>query len=104
MERVFFPNWMWIVLVVWVAPAVAVLGLSFTVAVSARVNSYQEAYQIGGVIVVPIIALVIIQVTGVLYLNVWLLFVLGVGFWVVNGVLLTVGRRAFRRSRLAARL
>lgn len=104
MERIFFPNWMWVVLVVWVAPAVAVLGLSFTVAVSARVNSYQEAYQIGGVIVVPIIALVISQVTGVLYLNVWFLFVLGVGFWLVNGFLLYVGRRAFSRSRLAARL
>lgn len=104
MQRIFFPNLMWIVLVLWVAPAIAVLGLSFTVAVSSRVNSYQEAYQIGGVVVVPVIALIVSQVTGLVYLNVTLLLVLGLGFWLVNGILLRIGRRAFSRSRLTARL
>ena len=40
-------------------------GLGATVLVSARVNTFQEAYQIGGVVVLPIVVLVVGQATGV---------------------------------------
>lgn len=36
MGGLFFPNWTWIVLVIWVAPAVAGLGLGTMVLVSSK--------------------------------------------------------------------
>lgn len=102
--RVFFPNTMWIVLALWVAPAVAGLGLAVTVLISARAKTYQEAYQLGGVVVLPILLLVAGQVTGLMYMSVLLVALLGLGLWAVDGALLWLGGRTFRRNRLASRL
>ncbi|MCS6828898.1 MAG: ABC transporter permease subunit, partial [Caldilinea sp.] len=77
MQRIFFPNAMWLVLVFWVTPAAAAVGMGATMLVSSRVNSFQEAYQISGVAVVPIVLLVIVQALGVIYLSVTLTMFLG---------------------------
>lgn len=100
MGRIFFPNASWIVLVFWVGPAAAALGLSATVIVSSKVNSFQEANQIAGVIVLPILVLVFAQIAGVMYLSVALTVVLGLVFWLIAGGLLIVGVRTFRRSEV----
>ena len=103
MGEIILPNAAWIILVLWVAPATAVTGLGATVIVSSKVNSYQEANQIAGVIVLPIFALVVAQVTGVMYFGVLLTVLLGLVFWVAGGVLLVLGVRTFRRSEILAR-
>jgi ABC-2 type transport system permease protein len=43
MGRVFFPTAMWIVLALWVAPALAGLGLTTMVLVSVRAQGFQDA-------------------------------------------------------------
>ncbi len=103
MGRVFFPNWTWVVMVLWVGPATAAMGLGATVIVSSRVSSFQEANQIAGVIVVPILALVFAQVAGVMYFSTWLTVGLGLVFWIIAGVLLAVGVRTFQRGEIMAR-
>lgn len=102
--RLFFPNLMWIVLTLWVAPAVAGLGLGVTVLVSVRAQGFQDAYQMGAIVVLPIILLVVGQATGVMYFSTWLVLLLGLFFWIVDAVLLWFGARTFRRSELAAKL
>lgn len=104
MGRVFFPNTMWIVLALWVAPAVAGLGLGTTVLISARAQGFQEAYQLGAIVVLPILLLVIGQATGVMYFSVGLVVLLGLVLWVVDAAILWFGGRTFRRGELAARL
>jgi ABC-2 type transport system permease protein len=104
MGRVFFPNAMWILLVLWVAPAVAGLGLGVTVLVSVRAQGFQDAYQLGAIVVLPIIMLVIGQATGVLYFSTWMVLLLGLFFWVVDVALLWFGARTFHRQELVARL
>ncbi len=104
MGRIFFPNLMWVILAVWVAPAVAGLGLGVTVLVSVRSRGFQEAYQLGAVVVLPILLLVIGQATGVMYFNTWLVLLLGLGFWVVDLLILWYGGRTFRRQQLATQL
>ena len=104
MGRVFFPNLMWIILVLWVAPAAAGLGLSSMVLVSARANTFQEAYQIGGVVVLPIVALMIGQALGVLYLGTAMVVLLGAVLWAIDAVLIWLGVRTFQRSEIIARL
>jgi len=100
MGRLFFPTLTWCVLAVWVAPAVAGLGLGLSVLVSARVRTFQEAYQLGGVVVLPIVALVAAQAAGVLYFDVWLALALGAVIWGVAGGLLWLGARGFRSEAL----
>jgi ABC-type Na+ efflux pump permease subunit len=104
MGRLFFPNLMWLVLALWVAPAVAGLGLGVTVLVSARAKSFQEAYQIGGVIVLPIILLIVGQATGVMYFSVGMVFALGLVCFLIDAALLWYGGKSFRRTEIIAQL
>ncbi len=100
MGEVFFPTWMWVLLVFWVGPAVAGFGLGAMVLVSSKVDTLQEATQLGGGVVLPFVMLIIGQVTGVLYFSVAMVFLLGAGIWVLNGVLVTVAIRRFQREAL----
>ncbi len=103
MGRLFFPTGMWFVLAFWVAPAVAAVGLGATVIVSSKVSTFQEAYQIGGVVVLPIVLLVVGQAAGVVVLSSVFVFALGALFWGAAAVLLAYGARSFRRGELMAR-
>lgn len=102
--EIFFPNLMWVVLALWVAPAAAGLGLGAMVLVSARAGGFQEAYQIGGAVVIPILLLVIGQATGVMYFSLGLVLLLGLVLWAVDLALLWFGARTFRRGEVLARL
>lgn len=104
MGRLFLPTAMWLVLVAWVMPAAAALGLGTSVIVSSRVGTFQEAYQVGGVVVLPIVALMIGQVAGVIYFSVWLVVLLGLVLWLAAAALLWLGARSLRRSELIVRL
>jgi ABC-2 type transport system permease protein len=104
MERLFFPTPLWIVLIVWVAPAAAGLGLAAMVLVSSRVSSFQEAYQLGGVVVLPLVLLLLSQITGLLHLSPGLLLVGGLLLWIIDAGLLWYGARTFQRGELIARL
>jgi ABC-type Na+ efflux pump permease subunit len=104
MGRIFFPNAMWIVLALWVAPAIAGLGLGTTVLISVRAQGFQEAYQLGAIVVLPIIFLVIGQATGIMYFSTTLVLLLGLLLWIIDAALLWFGGRTFQRSALATRL
>ena len=64
MHRIFIPTRLWGVMIFWVAPAVAALGLSVMVRVSARARTSQEANQLGGAVILPLIFLAVGQATG----------------------------------------
>ncbi len=104
MGQVFFPNLMWIILIVLVVPAGAALGLGITVLVSARVSTFQEAYQIGGVCVLPLLLLIAGQATGVMYLSWLLVLALGIVLAAAGAVSLWYGSRAFSRNSVISRL
>lgn len=104
LERVFFPNITWLIMVIWLAPAAAGLGLGAMVLVSSRVSTFQEAYQLGGMIVLPVIVLLISQLGGVLYLSPLTVIVLGFGVWLVDAGIFWYGIRIFERGELISRL
>ncbi|MGD8625935.1 MAG: ABC transporter permease subunit [Anaerolineae bacterium] len=104
MGGLFFPTLMWIVLALWVAPGVAGLSLGVTVLISVRAQGFQDAYQMGAIVVLPLVLLVIGQATGVIYFSTWLVALLGLVLWAISLALLWFGARTFQRSALAARL
>ncbi len=102
--QIFFPNLMWLVLALWVAPAAAGLGLASMVLVSSRMNTFQEAYQIGGLIVLPIVLLLIGQMMGVVFFSAGFVLAVGLVLWVIDAALLWFGARLFVRGELLSRL
>lgn len=98
--RPLLPNATWLLLVLWLVPAVTVFGLGVTVLVSMRARGFQEAQQIAGVVVLPVVALVVAQVTGVLFLGPGLLFGIGAVVFVLDAVLVAVGVRLFEPEML----
>jgi ABC-type Na+ efflux pump permease subunit len=88
----------------WVAPAFAAVGLTAMLLVSLRVRGTQEAMQLGGLLVLPVVALLVNQVRGALVLGPAALAVGGAVLWGLAGVCLWFGRRQFRRASLVTRL
>ena len=102
MHRIFFPNALWIVLVIWVVPALSGLGVSLMVVASARAQGFQDANQMAGLVVLPIVALFYAQLAGAIFLNISILLLMGLVIWFLAGLLIWLGSRSFRRNRLLA--
>lgn len=102
--RIWFPLPTWWPMMFWMTPAFALLGVSATVMISARVKTFMEAYQLTGSLVVIVLALVVGQATGVLYLGVGMVFFIGTLIWILDVVLIYFGLRIFNRSSLIAKL
>ena len=96
------PHWLMFVLVL--APGVAALAIGALVQVSARVRGFQEAYQLGGLVVLPLVVLLLSQVTGVLYLDLPAVAVVAGIVWAAAAGILAVGYRSFRRERVLVQL
>ena len=104
MHRVFVPTRLWGVMILWVAPAVAALGLGVMVRVSARVRTTQEANQLGGAVILPLIFLAVGQATGLLLVDLEIAVAAGAVIWVVAVALIVRGASRFTRDQLAARM
>jgi len=104
LHRVFVPTRLWFVMILWVAPAVAALGLAVMVRVSARARTSQEANQLGGAVILPLIFLAVGQSSGLLLVPLEIAILIGVVLWVVALVLIRGGAKRFTRDQLAARV
>ncbi len=86
--RLFFPRINWLPLMLLVIPTLSLAVILLNVFISARVATFQAAYQLAGVVVLPAIALVVAQVTGILFLDVTLITALGLVLAVLDVFLL----------------
>ncbi|WP_028399675.1 ABC transporter permease subunit [Ectobacillus panaciterrae] len=77
-DKIIFPNANWLLLVFWLSPLVALFTILINVLISARVRSFQAAQQLGSTVILPIVALVVAQATGLLLISPLLLFFIGV--------------------------
>ena len=94
----------WTVMVLWMAPAFAALGLAGMLLVSLRVRGMQEATQLGGLFVLPVIALVVGEVRGAILLGPLMAVLIGLIVWAIAAALLAFGVRRFRRTTLVGKL
>jgi ABC-2 type transport system permease protein len=96
------PNQLWLVMVLWVAPAVAMVGLGVMVRVSARARTSQEANQLGGAVILPLIFLAVGQSTGLLLVDIEISIGVGGLLWLIAILLVWRGASRFTRDRIAA--
>jgi ABC-2 type transport system permease protein len=99
-HRIWFPLPSWWPLIFWITPALAVLGISTTVLISARTQTFMGAYQASGSLVILVLGLMAGQVSGVLYLSVIGGLLVGLGFWLAAILLTNFAIRSFQRTRL----
>ncbi|MBV9410840.1 MAG: ABC transporter permease subunit [Acidimicrobiia bacterium] len=95
------PSKLWLVVIFWVAPAVAALGLGVMVRVSARATSTQEANQLGGAVILPLIFLAVGQSTGLLLVTLPIAIAIGAVVWIIALWLVARGAQRFTRDRMA---
>lgn len=96
----FFPHLNWLPLMLLVIPMISLLAVLVNVFISAKVSTFQAAYQMGGLLVLPVIALLLGQVSGLLLLDTALLAALGGALLLLNGLLLSLIWRRLNRSLL----
>ncbi|MBT2638283.1 MULTISPECIES: ABC transporter permease subunit [unclassified Bacillus (in: firmicutes)] len=95
-----FPNSNWLVLMLLVVPMITILTILVNVFVSARAKGFQEAQQLGGILILPIMALFIGQATGFLIINPYLLALIGVILLILNFILLKMMTKYNDRNTL----
>lgn len=95
-----FPQANWLVLIFWVVPTVSLFAIFLNVYVSARVKGFQEAYQLGGLVILPIIALFVSQMAGIMFFSSLVLVALGFIMLVVDLFLVYKTTKDFDRNRL----
>ena len=100
-HRIFVPTQLWMVMIVWVAPAVAALGLGVMVRVSARAETAQEANQLGGAVILPLIFLAMGQATGLLLVDLPIAVGIGAFVWLIAIWLIARGAKRFTRDRMS---
>ncbi|MBT2755338.1 ABC transporter permease subunit [Mesobacillus foraminis] len=87
-RELLFLNVTWLLLMFWVIPALVLFNIILSVLVSAKVKSFQEAQQFGGIMVLPIVGIIISQASGLFFLSPLILFLIGVGLLLGNILLL----------------
>ena len=93
----------WLAGVFLLGPAVGLSSVVAGVIVSARVNDPRVAQQIGGVVIVPVIALVLVQATGTLLVGPIGYLLLSAGVLAVSLIGLRIGVRLFDREAILTR-
>lgn len=78
-----FPDVKWLIIILWISPAINLLSLILTVMVSAKSETFQEAQQVSGLLVLPIILILVGQMTGVLLIS-------SLAMLIAGGVLLII--------------
>ncbi|MCK9858662.1 ABC transporter permease subunit [Paenibacillus sp. ATY16] len=87
-DGLIFPNLSWGIILLWVAPMFSGLVILISIFISARSKSFQEAQQLGGVVVLPVVGAAISQVTGIVLLSPQLLLGAGFVLLIINFLLL----------------
>ena len=95
------PSWLAATFIL--GPAIGFLSVVLGVLVSSRVNDPRTAQQIGGVIIVPIIAITLLQATGTLIVGAVGYTALAIVIFVVALVCLRIGVRLFARESILTR-
>jgi ABC-type Na+ efflux pump permease subunit len=104
MSRIWFPPATWWPLMLWLTPAVATLGMAFTVLISVKTNTFMEAYQMSASLVVLVVGLVLGQISGVLFLSFGIILLLGLLVWILDAIMIGIGIKTFARSSLLSRI
>lgn len=94
------PDFSWIVVMLLIAPSISLVAIDITVRGSAKAQTIEEAQQRAVFLILPIIALVIGQFTGIILVSAWILLGLGVVCALIAALLMKGSVRKFTYESL----
>ena len=97
---VLMPDISWLIIMLFIAPAISLVAIAVTVRGSAKAQTIEEAQQRAVFLIFPILALVIGQFTGVILVNSGLLLGLGMVLVVIDVLLIRGASRRFTYEKL----
>lgn len=95
---------LWILAVLLLSPAVSLLGLVVTLIVSIKAKSFMAAQQIAGVLVIPFIIVIIVQMTGLIAFNALVVALAALVVFAVALIILLKVAPRFTRERIISTL
>jgi ABC-type Na+ efflux pump permease subunit len=98
------PTLDWILMIVGLAPTVALASIGLTVMISAKVKGFREAQQISVVLLIPILALVFGQATGAIVFGPIVIVALIGLFGLVDFAVFRIGVKLFKREEILTKL
>jgi ABC-2 type transport system permease protein len=93
-------NSTWMILMFWVIPILVLFNIILNVLISAKVKTFQEAQQFGGLLVLPIVGIIISQASGMFFLSPLTLFLIGAAFLIGNLFLIKLVTKFSNRNTL----
>lgn len=99
-EVILYFNSTWMILMFWVIPILVLFNIILNVLISAKVKTFQEAQQFGGLLVLPIVGIIISQASGMFFLSPLTLFLIGVVLLIANLALLKLVTKFNNRNAL----
>ena len=93
--NVIMPDISWLIIMLFIAPAISLVAIAVTVRGSAKAQTIEEAQQRAVFLIFPILALVIGQFTGVILVNTGLLLGVGIVLAVLDVLLMRGAARKF---------
>jgi ABC-type Na+ efflux pump permease subunit len=100
----FFPNAVWLVMVVLLAPLIAFLSVLLIVAVSQRSSTMQSAQGASVFLILPVIAMVASQSAGLVFFDAWLVLVASAIVAVLDLILFWLIATRVNREQLLLRM
>ncbi len=99
-----FPTNTWILIMLFLVPALTLFSVGTMIIVSARSKGFKEAQQIGGMIVLPIFVLLITQLLGIISMTSQTLFGTAVVLYAIDAFLIKFGSKAYSRDHLISKV
>ncbi|MDR7076541.1 ABC-type Na+ efflux pump permease subunit [Neobacillus niacini] len=99
-EVILYFNSTWMILMFWVIPLLVMFNIILNVLISAKVKTFQEAQQFGGLLVLPIVGIIISQASGLFFLSPFILFLIGAGLLIANLFLIKLVTKFNNRNTL----
>lgn len=97
-------SWIWLPAILLLSPSVSLIGLSITLVVSLKAKSFAEAQQTAGVIVLPFIALIIVQITGVIIFNALYVVLFSIALVIISYFIIVRVAPRFSRENIISTL
>jgi len=101
LARLFSP--LWLLAIFLVGPLMAIAGVSVAVMVSSRVNDPRVAEQVSALVLIPLIALVLGQSFGLIYIDETLIVWIALALLIIDAGLLYFSTQLFQRETILTR-
>jgi ABC-2 type transport system permease protein len=90
----------WILAIVLLAPLFTICAVGLGIIISSRVRDPSSAQQLGSLLILPVIGLLVAQVSGLVQIGLTLILQIAVGICLLDIFLLVIAVRLFRREEI----